>query len=130
VIKQVYVFANNTLIPLINGAAVPAGSALVIADAYDLRQDVRFLWPLGLYSARLDLDGKELTRIVFDSLQVVDGRLSLGQAKLPLGNVYTADGRLVCAAVQLRPGNSHLILSVRNFTGNETTKEISFTVRE
>jgi hypothetical protein len=130
VIKQVFVSENDILTPLANGAAVPPGQALIIAQAYDLRQDVRFQWPLGLYGLHLDLDGKEVSRTVFDSLQVVEGRMVMGGVKLAFRKVYTPDGVLVCGAVQLRPGNSHLILSVRDFAGNETTKEISFTVRE
>ena len=130
VIRRVLLSAGGTLIPLDNGAKVPAGQGQIIAEAYDLRQDVRFHWPLGLYGVRLEVDGKEVARIVFDSLQVSDGRLTLGGARLPLGSVYTGDGLVKCGGVDLRAGNSHLDLSVRNFAGNETTKEISFTVRE
>jgi Peptidase family M23 len=130
VIKQILVSENGAPAPLANGATVPAGQASILAQAYDLRQDVKFQWPLGLYGVRLDLDGKEVSRVVFDSLQVTGGHMVLGGAKLALPKVYTTDGMLVCGSVQLRPGNSHLILSVRDFAGNETTKEISFTVRE
>ncbi|HTP57822.1 MAG TPA: M23 family metallopeptidase [Spirochaetia bacterium] len=130
VIKQVFLSENDTLIPLANGVTVPSGQALVMAQAYDLRQDVRFQWPLGLYGAHVDLDGKEVSRLVFDSLQVVDGRAVLGGARLALAKVYAPDGMLVCGSVQLRPGSSHLIISVRDFAGNETTKEISFAIRE
>lgn len=129
VIRRVLLSAGGTLIPLDDGAKVPAGHGEIIAEAYDLRQDVRFHWPLGLYGVRLELDGKEVARIVFDSLQVSDGRLALGGARLSLDSVYTGDGLVKCGAVDLRAGNSHLDLSVRNFAGNETTKEISFTVR-
>ncbi len=130
VIKRVLLSAGDTLTPLDNGATVPAGKAQIIAQAYDLRQDVRFLWPLGLYGIRLELDGKEATRMVFDSLQVVDGQLVLGGTRLGHGTIYTANGLLSCGTVELRAGTSRLILTVRDFAGNETTKEISFTVRE
>lgn len=130
VIKRVLLSAGDTVIPLTDGATVPPGQAEIIAEAYDLRQDVRFLWPLGLYGVRLDLDGKEVSRMLFDSLQVASGKLSLGGAKSTLDNVYTSEGLLRCGAVELRPGTSRLILSVHDFAGNETTKEISFTVRE
>ena len=130
VIKTVFLSAGDTATPLDNGATVPAGKAQIIAQAYDLRQDLRFLWPLGLYGVRLDLDGKEVARMVFDSLQVTDGQLRLGGIKLTHDKVYTSDGLLSCGTVELRPGTSHLTLSVRDFAGNETTKEISFTVRE
>jgi hypothetical protein len=130
VIKRVLLLSSGTLIPLEDGAKVPAGQAEIIAEAYSLRPDVRFHWPLGPYGVRLELDGKEVTRIVFDSLQVAEGRLLLGATKLTLGKVYTGDGLLRCGAVELRAGNSRLSLSVRDFAGNETTKEISITVRD
>ncbi len=130
VIKRVFLSVGDTLIALENGAKVPPGQAEIFAEAYDLRQDVRFHWPLGLYGTRLDLDGKEVSRIVFDSLQVAGGRLSLGGARLTLRGVYTSEGLLKCGTVEMRAGTSHLILAVRDFAGNETTKEISFTVRE
>jgi hypothetical protein len=130
VIKRVFIAAGDTLLPLDNGATVPAGKAQIIVSAYDLRQDVRFLWPLGLYGLRLNLDGNEVGRLTFDSLQVTDGQRALGGTKLTLNKVYTADSLLLCGSVDLRTGDSHLILSVRDFAGNETTKEISFTVRE
>jgi len=130
VIRQVFLSENDTLIPLANGVTVPSGQALVVVQTYDLRQDVRFQWPLGIYGAHVDLDGKEVSRLVFDSVLVVDGRAVLGGARLALAKVYTPDGMLVCGSVQLRPGSSHLIISVRDFAGNETTKEISFTIRE
>ncbi|HVP19171.1 MAG TPA: M23 family metallopeptidase [Spirochaetia bacterium] len=130
VIKRVLVSIGDTTVTLENGAKVPHGRAEVIAEAYDFRQDVKFLWPLGLYGVRMSLDGKEVSRILFDSLQEADGRLSLGSGKLPLGSVYTTEGLLRCGTVELRAGSSHLILSVRDYYGSETTKEFSFTVRE
>ena len=130
VIKKVILSVGDTLFPLENGAAVPAGRAVVLANAYDLRPDVKFFWPVAPYSVRLNIDGKELSRIVFDSLQAADGRMSLGSSKLTLADVYTGDALLKCGSVDLHAGTSHLILSVRDFVGNETTKEISFTVRE
>lgn len=130
VIRRILLSVSDILVPLENGAKVPAGQAEIIAEAYDLRQDVRFHWPLGLYGIRLDVDGKEAARIVFDSLQVAGGRLAVGGTRLTLSGVYTADGLLRCGAVEMRQGNHHLILSARDFAGNETTKEISFTVRE
>ncbi len=130
VIRKVLLSMGDSTFALENGTQVPAGRAEIVAQAYDLRGDVRFLWPLGLYGVRLSIDGKEVSKILFDSLQTVDGRLCLGAGKLPVASVYTADGFLRCGTVELRAGSSHLILAVRDFAGNETTKEISFTVRE
>jgi Peptidase family M23 len=130
VIRKVLISMGDSILPLEDGAKVPPGRAEIIAEAYDLREDVKFLWPMGPYGVRLIVDGKEVSRILFDSLQDINGRLCLGAGKRPLRSVYTADGLLRCGVVQLRAGSSHLILSVRDFNGAETTKEISITVRE
>lgn len=130
VIKRVFLSIGDQRQPLDNGAKVPPGRAEVVAEAYDLRQDVKFHWAIAPYSARLELDGKEVWKVVFDSIQAVDGRMVVDQSKLTLQGAYTHDSLMKCGAVELRPGNSHLILSVRDFAGNETTKEISFTVRD
>lgn len=130
VIKRVLLSIADTTVALENGAQVPHGRAEVLAETYDVREDVKFLWPLGLYGVRMSLDGKEVSKIVFDSLSEADGRLGIGSGKLSFGGVYTNEGLLRCGAVELRAGTSRLILSVRDFAGNETTKEISFTVRE
>jgi hypothetical protein len=130
VIKRVFLSIGEQRQLLDNGVKVPPGRAEVVAEAYDLRQDVRFHWPIAPYSARLNLDGKEVWKVVFDSIQAVDGHMVVGQTQLTLDAAYTPDSLMKCGAVELRPGNSRLILSVRDFAGNETTKEISFTVRE
>lgn len=130
VIKRIYLAVGEELRPLDNGAQVAAGKVSIVAEAYDLRQDVRFHWPIAPYGVRLNLDGKELWRVVFDSIQTVNGRLAITGAQLTVDAFYTADGLLKCGTVELRPGSSHLILSVRDFAGNETTKEVSFTVRD
>jgi len=130
VIRKVYLSTGDVMEPLDNGSKVPAGRAEIIAEAYDLRQDVKFHWPIAPYSARLTFDGKELWKAVFDSLQAVDGRFTISATQLSVDTAYTRDGLLKCGTAELRPGSSRLILSVRDFAGNETTKEISFTVRE
>lgn len=130
VIRKVYLSMGDVMEPLDNGSKVPAGRAEIIAEAYDLRQDVKFHWPIAPYSVRLTFDGKELWKAVFDSIQAVDGRFAISATRLSIDAAYTRDGLLKCGTAELRPGSSRLILSVRDFAGNETTKEISFTVRE
>jgi hypothetical protein len=76
------------------------------------------------------LDGVEVSRISFDSLQVVEGNAVLGGSLLTRSRVYDPGGMLRCGTLDLRPGESHLRLAVRDLAGNETVKTISFTVHE
>ena len=130
VIKRVLLAAGNQMKPLENGMTVPQGRAEILAEAYDLREDVRFHWSLAPFSTSLGLDGKEIGKIVFDALEVSEGRMAVGASRLTRANVYTADGLLRCGVVELRPGASRLRLSVRDFAGNETVREIALTVQE
>ena len=130
VIKRVLLAAGNQLKLLENGAIVPPGKAEIVAEAYDLREDVKFHWSIAPFSASLGLDGKEIGKIVFDALEVSEGRMAVGASRLTRANVYAADGLLRCGVVELRAGASRLRLSVRDFTGNETVREITLTVQE
>jgi len=52
---------------LTDGAILRPGKVSVLADVFDLREDVRFSWPLAPYSIAVSLDGIVVARIVFDS---------------------------------------------------------------
>lgn len=120
----------GAVLQLADTAVVPAGSFEVLAEAYDLREDVRFAWTLAPYRISVTLDGKETTRIAFDSLQCVEGRIVVGTSKLSRSDLYTADGLVRCGSLQLSPGDSRLLLSVSDFAGNTSTRQIALTVRE
>jgi hypothetical protein len=130
VIRRVVLSVGDQIQPLENGVRVRPGQGEILAEAYDLREDVKFQWTLAPYSLSLGLDGKEIAKILFDSLQVSEGRMVLGASRLARENLYRADGLVRCGAVELRTGESRLRLAVRDFAGNETVREIAFTVRE
>jgi len=130
VIKRVLLSVGDQVQPLESGVTVRPGHGEILAEAYDLREDVKFHWPLAPYSVRFSLDGKEVARILFDSLQVIDGRTVVGAAGLTRENVYRGEGLLRCGVVELRAGESRLHLAVRDFAGNETVRDIPFTIAE
>ncbi len=130
VIRQVFLSIGDQRQPLANGVAVKPGTGSILAEAADLREDVRFYWPMAPYSVVLSLDGTQVARIVFDSLQVKAGRMVVSGTMLGRDDLYGADGLLRCGSVELRPGESRLRLVVSDYAGNEATKEIALTVRE
>jgi hypothetical protein len=131
VIKGIVLKRGATTAALSPGSIVTPGQAEILAEIYDPREDVRYLWPMAPYSIRLALNGKEAAKIVFDSLQVKDGKMVVGGTRLSAADVYSPDSRLIrCGIVELRGGESHLLLAARDFAGNETVKEIFFTVSE
>jgi Peptidase family M23 len=130
VIRRVFLSVGDQRLPLQDGAVLKPGKGMVLADASDLREDVKFSWQLAPYSVTLSLDGAQVAKIAFDSLQVVDGRMVVSGTTLDRAGAYGSDGLLRCGAVELRAGESHLRVSVRDFAGNETVKEIRLTIRE
>jgi hypothetical protein len=127
VIRRVILAAGDQRQVLQNGAVARPGAAEVLVEANDLREDVRFSWPMAPYGVSVTLDGVQAARIVFDTLLTRDGGtvLSAGAAR---GAVYADDGALRCGTVDLRPGASRLRVTARDFAGNESVRDISFTV--
>ncbi len=146
VIRRVLLAVGDLRQALQTGARVKEGRSVVLAEAYDLREDVRFHWPLAPYLLRLALDGTEVARIAFDTLSERAGRMALGPASsteyggtrsantpyrgsgLTRNDLYAGDGLLKLGSVDLHPGESRLQLAVRDFAGNETARELVLTV--
>jgi hypothetical protein len=130
VIRRVALAIGDRINSLAPGSVVPAGRGTVLAEVYDPRADVKFLWPMAPYSVRLSVDGKEVSKISFDALHTVAGRAVLRGTGLAATDVYTADGLVRCGEIDLRPGTSHLLLTARDLAGNEVSRELFFTVRD
>ncbi len=126
VIKSVLLSVGDTVVPLRADSEIAVGQYALLAELYDPRQDVAYNWPMAPYSIRVSLDGKEIRAIVFDSLQVKDGRTVLGATDLD--SVYRSDGLVELGTADLRAGQSRLEVSVRDYAGNEAVFATSFTI--
>lgn len=129
VIRHLYALVGEHRVLLDNGATLQPGKTEILAEAYDLREDVAFRWPLGPAVAVLSLDGREAARLSFDSLQVARGRAVLGGSLLSRDQVWDPGGLLICGALDLRPGDSLLHLAVRDLAGNEAVQSAAIVVR-
>ncbi len=130
-IRDIELKRGTTVISLYQGATVTPGQAELLAEVYDTREDVKYLWPMAPYSVRVAVDGKEVSRIVFDSLSVKGGVMLAGGTALSASDVYEPDGRMMrLGTVELRGGETHLLIAARDYAGNEAVKEIFFTVSE
>ena len=130
VIRHVLVASGDQRQALENGATLRPGRSDILAEVYDLREDVAFSWLLAPAAVSVSLDGAEVSRISFDSLTVVEGKAVLSGTSLSRGAVYDGSGFLRCGTVELRPGESHLRIAARDLAGNESVKAISFSVHE
>ncbi len=130
VIKGIFLKVQDRIIPLESGVSVPAGQGTVLAEIYDPREDVRFLWPMAPYRVRMAVNGKEVSKITFDSLRVKDGVMVVAGSGTGVSAVYAPDGLTVCGTMELRGGESHLLLAARDYSGNETVRELFLSTRE
>jgi hypothetical protein len=133
VIRRVLLQIGNRQLPLALGAnavTVPPGRAVVLAEVFDLREDVKFAWELAPYSISLGLDGKQISKLAFDSLQVREGRTVVGGTSVSRSDLYADDGLVRCGVADLRTGSSRLRLTARDFAGNETVRDIILTVQD
>ena len=62
-VKRLALRTGDRIVDLVPGISVPSGQAEVLVETYDVRGDVRFLWPLAPYAVRLALNGAEVSRI-------------------------------------------------------------------
>lgn len=130
VVRRVSLAVGDRVMALEQGGQVPPGRVEVRAELFDPRADVSFLWPMAPHGVRLSLDGREVARLAFDALQVSGGRALLRGTPLAAADVWAADGLVRLGAVDLRPGSSRLLVTARDFAGNEVSRDIAFTVRE
>jgi hypothetical protein len=130
IIKRILLQTQDRVIPLESGVSVPAGQGIVLAEIYDLREDVRFLWPMAPYRIRMAVNGKEISKITFDSLYVKDGVMAVGGSGVGVGALYAPERLIRCGTVELRGGESHLLLAAHDFAGNEAVKEIFLSTLE
>ena len=130
VVRRIVLAAGDTQQTLDDGSSVASGKYDVLAEVFDLREDVRYHAEIAPYSTSLSLDGRETNRVVFDSLQVEDGKEIIGSVKLARADLYRSGGLVYCGTVTLRAGQSTLRLAARDFAGNETAKVIPFAVHD
>jgi len=130
VVRRLALRFGERIVDLAYGITVPAGRAEVLVETYDVRGDVRFLWPLAPFTVRLELNGAEVSRIGFEALQVKEGRMVLRGTALAASDVYASARLLRLGTVELRGGESHLLAVVRDFAGNEVSRDVAFTVRQ
>jgi len=124
VIRRLFARVGERRVPLEDGVALQAGSTEILAEAYDLREDVAFRWPLAPAAVSLSLDGTEVSRISFDSLQAQQGRSVLGGSLRSRDQVWDDAGLLVCGWVTLTRGESLLRLAARDLAGNEAVRTV------
>jgi hypothetical protein len=148
VIRELSLSDGRQQITLRGKASVKAGPYELLAELFDLREEVSFLWKLAPYKVFLYQDGREVASLVFDSLQARRGppaglagatgqrpeqpasrELALSGSGRTFRDLYAGPWLLRLGTLTLLPGETTLTVFVVDFAGNESSEEITLEVR-
>ena len=102
----------------------------ILAEIYDLRENVEFIWKLAPYSIIVYGNGSEMRRITFDSFGERDGLLTLGRTANTFSDTYDSRWLYRLGIVDLAVGEMHLQIAAADYSGNGSAQEVFLTVRE
>ncbi len=130
IIKNVYIKTGDKLEKIENRMEIKKDTITMVAEIYDLREDVSFVWKLAPYSITLYRNGVEKYRLVFDSISKHKGRLTLSNSRVGFDSVYVGDWKYNLGTIKLLTGENHFLIVARDFKGNEVTRDVFIFLRK
>jgi hypothetical protein len=135
VVKDLELRSGREPVPVRSGASFRQGTAQVLAQLYDLREDVSFAWRMAVYRVSLHQDGREVASLRLDGLHEKlrrDGTpaLCLLESGLSFDELYEGDWLLRIGEVKLVPGQTTLSLFVADYAGNESSRDFLLNVTD
>lgn len=109
------------------GSATP-GNAEILVEAYDLREDVPYRWRLVPYSFTVSVNGRQTLSVVFESRRYDEARLLVGAGRTA-ASVLRDAWLFSLGEIQLQLGETHLQLLVRDYAGNESSREYFLSIK-
>jgi hypothetical protein len=135
VVKELLLRPGREAVPVRSGSSIRQGTAEVLAQLYDLREDVPFAWRMAAYRVSLYQDGREVAALRLDGLHEKlqrDGTpaLALLESGLSFGELYESEWLLRIGEVKLVPGQTTLSLFAADYAGNESSRDFLLTVTD
>jgi len=135
VVKELLLRAGREAVPARSGTSFRQGTAEVLAQLYDLREDVSFAWRMAVYRISLYQDGRQVAALRLDGLHEKlqrDGTptLSLLESDLSFSELYESEWLLRIGEVKLVPGQTTLSLFAADYAGNESSRDFLLTVTD
>ena len=109
---------------------VKTGKYCLTAQVYDVCGDVDYFCPTAPYSISVYLNGEQVIEIKYDTLVRDGGKVVLADNSAPVEEYYTEndDWEVNIGEINLIPGTVRLEISVKDFAGNESTRDRLLTV--
>jgi hypothetical protein len=135
VIRELELRAGREPAVVRSGSTFRQGTTEVLAQLYDLREDVPFAWRMAAYRVSLYQDGREVAALRLDGLHEklrADGtpQLALLESGLSFGELYQSEWLLRVGEVKLVPGQTTLSLFVADYAGNESSRDFLLNVTD
>ncbi len=135
VVKELLLRTGREAVPVRNGSRFRQGTVEVLAQVYDLREDVSFAWRMAAYRVSLYQDGREVAALRLDGLHEklgADGNphLALLDADLSFGQLYESEWLLRIGELKLVPGQTTLSLFAADYAGNESSRDFLLEVTD
>jgi len=122
IIKNVWMKTGDEEKKISGTDTVKPSRVEILAEIYDLREDVSFIWKLAPYMIVLYENGVESARITFNSIVKYSGKLVLSGSKRSFNDIYASDWIYRLGSIELLEGENHLLILVKDFAGNESTR--------
>jgi murein DD-endopeptidase MepM/ murein hydrolase activator NlpD len=135
VLKELLLRQGREAVQARSGSSFRQGAAEVLAQLYDLREDVPFAWRMAPYRVSLYQDGREVSSLRMDGLHERlagegEPRLALLGSERTFGELYEAEWLMRIGEVKLLPGQTTLSLFVADYAGNESSRDFLLTVTD
>ena len=109
---------------------IKTGKYKLTAQVYDVCGNVDYFCPTAPYSISVYLNGEQVIEIKYDTLEREKGKVVLAGNSSPVEEFYSTeeDWLVNIGEINLIPGTIRLEISVKDFAGNESTRDRLLTV--
>jgi hypothetical protein len=128
VIARVLLRRGDVTVELGRAGSAVAGPAELIVEAFDLREDVGYRWRIAPYTVSLAMNGRQTAAITFDTLHARGELLLEGASRKPAPSVYAGPWLYRLGEHQLQRGETRFVVFVRDYAGNESTRELVLSI--
>jgi hypothetical protein len=135
VIKELFLRSGREPVAVKGGMSFRQGTTEVLANLYDLREDVSYAWRMAPYRISLYQDGREVAGLRLDGLHEKlkrDGtpELALLESDRGFSELFESEWLFRLGEVKLVPGQTTLSLFAADYAGNESSRDFPLTVTE
>jgi len=129
VIQGIFIKRNDEIIQLQDNQIILPGSAEILVESWDLREDIQRIWKIAPYHIILFYNGQEQTEISFDAIREKDNRQVIDTGEFEYSDIYEENWMFKLGNIDFLEGKSHVLVRVSDFSGNTVSSELFIDVK-